>query len=396
MLDFKHKTIGHDRKPGAIIIEGHVQGLAITRSLGENGIPVVVVETKSGLARHSRYCFNAFRCPDYLGSDFAEFLIDLCNREKLHNWTLYPTNDHAVYTISRNWDQLSKHYKIISPSFETYKKTYNKRKSIEICHNIGVETPATFFPEKYPIKNIKLKFPVIIKGIEGLSFYKMIGSKSLEAYNIKELDEKINNIKKRIGLDDIMVQEIIPYNEKNKVVSFTSFCENGEMKCIWIGNKVREHPHRFGTATFCESTYKPEIIEPASKILQELKYTGVSEIEFLKDPRDGKYKFIEMNARTWLWVSLARRCGIDFPLIIYNYLNSITNNFSEDYPENIKWVHIWTDLFFSVTGIIKKKYKMPETLKSLSGKKEFAVFSLKDIKPFIFETIKLPYIALNR
>ena len=83
-------------------------------------------------------------------------------------------------------------------------------------------------------------------------------------------------------------------------------------------------------------------------------------------------------------------------LMIYNYLNGKANNFPVDYPENVKWVHIWTDFFFSVTGILEKRYRVSEILKSFNGKKEFAVFSLKDIKPFIFETIKLPYIALNR
>ena len=111
------------------------------------------------------------------------------------------------------------------------------------------------------------------------------------------------------------------------------------------------------------------------KFLKALNYTGVSEIEFLFDPKDGKYKFIEMNARTWLWVSLARKCGIDFPLIIYNYLNKRINNFPQDYPENIKWVHIWTDFCFSITGIIKGKYSLPEIMKSFKGMKEFAVFS---------------------
>jgi len=383
-------------KPGAIIIDGHVQGLAIARSLGENGIPVIVVETRSGIARHSRYCSNFFKCPDYLSNEFADFLIELCIKKKLQDWSLYPSNDHAVYTISRNRDQLCKYYKIITTSFDIYKNIYNKNKSIKICQRLGVDAPATFFPEKYPINNFNLKFPVIIKGIEGLSFYKSVGRKSLVANNIYDLNERIYNVSRRIGLDKILIQEIIPFNEKNRVVSFTSFCEEGQVKCFWMGNKVREHPHRFGTATFCESTYNPEIIEPASRFLHELDYTGVSEIEFLLDPRDGKFKFIEMNARTWLWVSLARRCGIDFPLIIYNFLNSIKNDFPNGYPGNIKWVHIWTDLYYSIIGVLKNKYKFKEILKSLKGEKEFAVFSLKDLNPFIFETIKLPYIALNR
>jgi len=48
------------QKPGAIIIEGHVQGLSNTHALGAAGIPVVVVDTANCIARYSRYCKGFF------------------------------------------------------------------------------------------------------------------------------------------------------------------------------------------------------------------------------------------------------------------------------------------------------------------------------------------------
>ena len=41
---------------GAIVIEGHVQGLSNTRSLGELGIPVYVLDVSHCLAQYSKYC----------------------------------------------------------------------------------------------------------------------------------------------------------------------------------------------------------------------------------------------------------------------------------------------------------------------------------------------------
>ena len=52
-------------------------------------MPTILFETKRGLARHSKYCSKAFKCPDYISFDFAEFLMDLCNKECLQNWVLY-------------------------------------------------------------------------------------------------------------------------------------------------------------------------------------------------------------------------------------------------------------------------------------------------------------------
>ena len=60
--------------------------------------------------------------------------------------------------------------------------------------------------------------------------------------------------------------------------------------------------------------YIPELEQYGSVLLKEIGYYGLSEVEFKKDPRDGRYKLLEINARTWLWHSLAIRCGVDFPL----------------------------------------------------------------------------------
>ena len=68
---------------GAIIIEGHVQGLSNVRSLGEVGIPVYVIDTAHCLAQHSKYCRKYFRCPDYRTEEFINFLIQLGKKECL-------------------------------------------------------------------------------------------------------------------------------------------------------------------------------------------------------------------------------------------------------------------------------------------------------------------------
>jgi len=40
-------------------------------------------------------------------------------------------------------------------------------------------------------------------------------------------------------------------------------------------------------------------------------------VEFKRDPRDGKFKLMEINPRLWQWHGLAAACGIDLPRIAY-------------------------------------------------------------------------------
>ena len=103
------------KRTGAIIIEGHVQGLSLTRTLGEKGIPVYVVDKRNCVARYSKYSNKFFISPDFQEDTFADFLIKLAKDEKISGWILLPSNDHAVITLSRNKQRLEEYYKMLVP-----------------------------------------------------------------------------------------------------------------------------------------------------------------------------------------------------------------------------------------------------------------------------------------
>ena len=40
-------------------------------------------------------------------------------------------------------------------------------------------------------------------------------------------------------------------------------------------------------------------------------------MEFKLDPRDGRYKLLDVNARTWGYHTLGAHAGVDFPYLLY-------------------------------------------------------------------------------
>src|SRR6056297_2604002 len=169
-------------KPGAVIIEGHVQGLSNTRSLGEMGVPVYVVDKTNCIARYSKYCMKFFRCPDFIRDEFSDFLIDLAKKENIRDWVLIPSNDHAVYTISKHKEKLEKYYKVITPELDIIDLIYDKTKLINKGSEQSIPVPntLTFDSVDEALASVK-EFPVLIKGRNGLSFYKNIGKKAFVA-----------------------------------------------------------------------------------------------------------------------------------------------------------------------------------------------------------------------
>lgn len=370
--------------PGAIIVEGHVQGLSNTRSLGEAGIPVYVVDKSDCIASRSKYCRKFFTCPDFQTDAFADFLIDLAQKEDVNGWVLIPSNDHAVYTLSRHKKRLSEYYKVISEDLEIVEKIYDKIKLLELARTLDVAIPATtLFTHPDDALPEELKFPVITKGRNGLTFYKTTGKKAFLASGKEEFKKQLELLAEKEQLTNSFTQELIPYNGKNKTISFTAFSVNGEIKAWWIGEKVREHPLRFGTATFARSIEKPELLEPSRKLLKALGYTGVCEIEYLQDPRNGQYKLIEINARTWLWVGLAKACGVDYAGMIYAYVNGQDYNYPDAYRIGVNWINPISDFAYSMFAMLQFKLSPFKYLGSVFARGNVnALISKGDNRPF--------------
>lgn len=386
-----------DKPYGAIVIEGHVQGLSNTRALGAAGIPVIVVDRNNCLARYSRYCTGFFYSPDYDKDELATFLVDLARREGLHGWLLLPSNDHAVYTISRNREVLGSVFRLITPGTEVIDMIYDKKNLLELASGLGIRIPATqYFKLADEAISPLLRFPVITRGRFGLSFYRTMKVKALEANNEEELRQQLSYISEVYDLDKTLTQTVIPFTGNNRTISFTAFCTDGEMQSYWAGQKLREHPWRFGTATFAGSIGCKECLAPTALLMKRLNYTGVCEVEYIMDPDDGTFRLIEINARTWLWVGLARACGIDYALMSYRYVNGLKNDYPKDYLAGLKWINYLTDTWFSLGALFTGKMRLRDYLASMKGRRITAVFSRKDILPSFALLFLSLYIARKR
>ncbi len=62
----------------------------------------------------------------------------------------------------------------------------------------------------------------------------------------------------------------------------------------------------------------------------------------------------------------------------------------------VKWVRLITDIPTVLSEIIKGRLKINDYLKSMKGKKEFAVFALNDPLPFLAEVALIPYLWVKR
>ena len=377
---------------GAIVIEGHVQGLSNTRALGELGIPVYVLDVVHCLAQHSKYCTRYFRCPPFHSEAFVPFLIDLAQKEHLQGWFLIGSNDHIVEQLSLHEEQLRPYYTMLVPDKTRLYDIINKARLLQVAVQCGTTIPATCYVDTIEQAS-DFRYPLLIKGCMGLSFYKATHCKAIQVDSPEELRRTLQTLPLT---QDVMIQELIPFDRRYPVVSFTCFAVKGEVKTYWMGQKLREHPIKYGTATMSESVDIPAVLNEARPLVQALEYTGICEIEFMFDPRDKQYKLIEINPRTWLWVGLAKACGIDYAKIAYRYAQGIEQTYPTQYTTGVKWRNSITDFVFGMQAILRGYISLHDYLRSLQGPIVHAVWSWHDPMPGVMFPLMSFYIAKKR
>jgi hypothetical protein len=90
---------------------------------------------------------------------------------------------------------------------------------------------------------------------------------------------------------------------------------------------------------------------------------------------------------------LATSSGVNFPWITYNDLVLNKQLEIDDYIVNQYWIEFYADIYNILFNRKKDNIKFKDYLRPyLSKHKAFAVFSLKDPKPFLKQTLILPAI----
>jgi D-aspartate ligase len=384
------------RRPevGVVVIGGNFQGLGILRSLSRQRVPTYLLDKGQCIARFSR-CVNRFaRCPDVKQEAlFLEFLLDLARRENLEGWLVYPNDDEIVCFLAKHKEELEQYYRVTTPSWDIVKYAYDKVLTYELAAKCGVHVPKTYYPDSVEAAaQLDIEYPVILKPSVRDPFFTTTGKKAIRINDKAALVDEYTKAVTAIGPGQVlMVQELIP-GRARQLFGVGSLCCHGQVLARVVVRRPRQHPMDFGHATtYAETVDVPELEEMTAKILAAMNYQGLSEVEFMFDQRDGKYKLLEINARPWGWHSIAIGAGVDLPYL--SYLNMLGEEIKQDgFIKGVKWFRLVTDIPTSAIELLMGRMRLGDYLHSLRGRKYEAVFSLGDPLPFLVELLMLPYL----
>jgi D-aspartate ligase len=119
------------------------------------------------------------------------------------------------------------------------------------------------------------------------------------------------------------------------------------------------------------------------------------EVEFKQDPRDGRYKLLDVNPRIWGWISLGGRAGVDFPYLLWLLIRG------EAVPGvrgaiGVKWMRMSTDLPIAVQEMLRGRLSLLTYARSFRGPHESAIFAPDDPLPGLLELPLMAYLIGRR
>jgi predicted ATP-grasp superfamily ATP-dependent carboligase len=259
-------------------------------------------------------------------------------------------------------------------------RVHDKRAQMEAAWGAGVDTPKTVFVSsgaELEAAAGEIRFPAVLKPVESLAFKLRFHRHILDVETPAELQRIYDKVD---DLGVLMLQERIPGGEDELWTVGSYLDAESRPLAVFTGHKLRQYPHAGGSCLAGVSRWDDKLAEAALRLLQELHFHGVSQVEFKRDPRDGRFCLMEINARHWKWHGLAARCGVNLSYAAYR--DAVGDPYlARRQQDGVKWIVANKDVPLALLEIAKRQRSAPAYVRSLRGTRMDGLHALDDPLP---------------
>lgn len=350
-----------DRIPAIVMGKGPT-ALGILRSLVLAGIPAYVACPPNDLATRSRW----FRpTPGDLPWDGrpGEAALDVLRRMPLERAVIVPgADDAALWLADLPSTDLGERFLVSTSTHDAQALLQDKAVFAGYLAAAHIPHPRTWRVrcladlDAIPFATLDRAF---IKPVNSQKFSDTIGAKGVWVSTRAEMRDAWARLHAQ-GFD-LMVQEYIPgpASEHFFIDGFRD--RHGAYPGVFARRRVRMSPPDFGNSSCCHSIpldIVPDAVRQLRRLLDGLDYRGIFSAEFKRDPRDGRFRIIEVNTRAWTYVEFAARCGMNVCEMAWQDAQDLpVTRATRDYPEGVPCVDFYHDI--PAVLALRKRQRVP-------------------------------------
>ncbi|MER7579253.1 ATP-grasp domain-containing protein [Kitasatospora sp. NPDC097691] len=295
-----------DRRTAVLLVKVGRYPLAhgpvgVVRSLGRAGVPVhAMVEDRLTPTAVSRYLTRAFVRPT-TGRERPERLVSLVRdvgRAIDRPCIALPTDDEAAVLLAEHADELAPYFTLPPVAAGLPRRLADKGALHAICLEHGIPAPATVAPRDHDELLAAVRtcgYPMVLKNLQPFT---RLSRPVVSHSTIVRDEQELLAACPPNGRLSVLAQEYLAQERSEDWITHLCCGPGGEPLAVFTGRKLRSYPPTGGFTTRAVSLPNPELADLAAGLCRALGYSGIADLDWRLDLRDGKYKLLDFNPRT--------------------------------------------------------------------------------------------------
>lgn len=315
-------------RPAVVLACLGAQGadLNMVRSLGERGVPVIVIgEYEYPPSGYSRHCIE-YICARNFTRRPEQLLRVLRELRVRHGQALpvFPTADTDLRALTSLHADLVGTALWVSSSPDTVHRMMDKRRFAALAEALRLPVPATHAPrtlEAVETLSRSVDYPLVLKPSHPTAWMKPGLDPSISRVKALVIDEPAELMRVCCliaphGLD-VLIQDYVPGTDDLHYSVHAFISRGGQVERVATTRKWRTFPVQVGTGCHVETVAMPDLEAEAADILALLKLRGMVVMNFKRDVRTGRFMLLEVNPRLSCNSLLLTRAGFNLPWRVY-------------------------------------------------------------------------------
>jgi len=365
--------------------------LAVTRSLGRQGVPVITAdESSTALASQSRYSesYLKYPSPRYQSEDFIAFIIAVTDQHEIE--IIMPMTELTTTLLLAQRDALGG---VVLPFADAtaVDTLTDKCQLMQLAEELEVPIPRTWYvtdPMGLPDNLSSLPYPLILKPGKSWQTFDHIWRRN-GVHLAHSVDEARTLLTSDLAFSRAyMLQECVPGEGRGIFALY----DQGRPITFFAHRRLREKPPSGGVSVLSESAAPdPRMLAHARALLDRVGWHGVAMVEFKFDPQTQIPYLMEVNTRFWGSLQLAVDAGVDFPWWLYQMACGMTLKPTESYRTGLRTRWLLGDLDNLYLNLRNKELGKTEKLRCLlrfmtpRPRTRHEVNRWSDLRPFWWE-----------
>jgi predicted ATP-grasp superfamily ATP-dependent carboligase len=303
--------------PAALVMNMHITGLAVARSLGRQGVPVVGLDDeRGGLGQSSRHLAGLGLVPSPTDDEALTDHLLALGPSFASRPVLIPTNDDWVLALARHRDRLEEHYRYPFAPYDVVRRALSKTELYRACEQLGVAIPRTWYLDEAAPEQVAsaVPYPCVLKPDDSRGFYNAFRAK---VFVVQDPAEFVHRCGEAAAAGLTLVAQEWVDTEPGGFWSVASY--------LSPDGTPRASSPGASSSSGRRTSARPAWPTRGGTQHRRGGRDGAAGAGLQRDQRDrvragrrtGRQLLLDVNTRAWKWVGLPVAAGVDLPLLAY-------------------------------------------------------------------------------